>query len=237
MILIIFLLTNTVLKTTAQPDLAVYTDILKNTYSDGLFMRSAFLGNYKFESYNLKAGLQTSLINGNENAISGCRIDGSKDFIFKKVLLELGGFGLWNIHSDILKEANFGCLISTKTRHFDFQIGTNFRTYIFRNETIKKHKIENAGTKIHENFNLIYSFGYNLKPANNKWNAGLNITNIDYFMINQETNPYINLKGSYKVNRQLRLFGGFWYKTAGVLNLSSNYFGFLMRGGITWNFN
>ena len=221
----------------AQPVLTIYSDASRNTVSDGLFFRSAFLGNYGLGNYQLKAALQTNLINGNNIMLSGYRFDGLREFKLKNILLELNGFGLWTANTSILQETNIGCLMAMKTKHFDVRFGTNFRTYSFRKEAIEKYAIENAATKIHENFNLMYSFGYNLKPSNHKWNAGLTFTNIDYFMINQETNPYVNLKGFFKVSSPVRLFAEVWYKTAGAINRSSNYFGFIMRGGIVWNFN
>jgi hypothetical protein len=226
-----------IMNVAAQPVLTIYSDAGKNTVSDGLLIRSAFLGNYRFRNYQLKAGLQTNLINGNDNTLSGYRIDCSKEFKIKNTLLELNGFRLWTASSGILQEINYGGLIAMKTRHFDMQIGTNFRTYSFRREAIEYYKIGNDATKIHENFNLIYSFGYNLKPSDHRWNAGLTVTNMDYFLINQETNPYVNLNGYYKIRSPVCLFAEAWYKNTGAFNLSSNYFGFLIRGGIVWNFN
>jgi hypothetical protein len=83
----------------------------------------------------------------------------------------------------------------------------------------------------------MYSFSYSIKPTTHKWNAGITVTNFDHFMINQETNPYVNLKGFFKICSPVRIFAEAWYKTAGALNMSSNYFGFLLRGGIVWNLN
>ncbi len=233
----ILIITSCFLKLKAQPILTFYSDIGKNTYSEALIIRSAFLGNYKLGNYNLRAAFQTNVIYDNNISFSGYRIEGSREFKFKNSLFELNGFGLWTAYSDVLNETNYGCILALKSRHFDLQFGTNFRTYSFRREALERLEIENDDTKIHENFNLMYSFGYYFKPINHRWNAGLSITNIDYFMINQETNPFVNLKGHIKISPQMRLFAGAWYKTAGALNMSSNYFGFLIRGGIVWNFN
>jgi hypothetical protein len=234
---LIILLISTRACVVAQSGLTVYSDAAKNSVSDGLFIRSAFLGYYKSGNYQLKAGLQTNLVNGNNITLSGYRIDGSREFKTKNTLLELNAFRLWTAYSGILQETNYGCVFSIKTKHFDVQTGTNFRTYSFRRNAFKDYEIGNDATKIHENFNLMYSFGYNLKPSYYRWNAGVALTNIDYFLINQETNPYVNLKGYYKVNAPVCLFAEGWYKNAGVTNISSNYFGFVIRGGIQWNFN
>lgn len=236
-VLIILFVFNGNLSVDAQPVVTVYSDAGKNAYSDALFIRSAFLGNYRLGDYYIKAAIQTNLINDNDITMSGYRIEGSKEFKLKNTLFTVNGFGLWTSYSGILKETNYGCLLALKSGHFDVQLGTNFRTYSFRKDALKSLEIENVETEIHENFNLMYSFGYNLKPANHRWNAGLSITNIDIFMINQETNPFVNVKGFFKVSSPVHLFTEVWYKTSGTLNISSNYFGYLIRGGIIWNIN
>jgi hypothetical protein len=234
---LISLLIMTSVNVVAQPGLTIYADVARNSVSDGLYIRSAFLGSYSSGNYNLKAGLQTNLVNGNNITISGYLIDGSREFKIKNTLLGVHGFYLWTSASRILQQTNYGCVISMNSNHFDIQIGTNSRTYSFKRNALKDYNIRTDAAKIHENYNLMYSFGYNLKPSNYKWNAGLTLTNIDYFMINQETNPYINLKGFYKLNSTVCLFAEAWYKNAGVTNICSNYFGFVIRGGVQWKFN
>jgi hypothetical protein len=68
----------------------------------------------------------------------------------------------------------------------------------------------------------------------NIWNIGFSFTNIDYFIINQETNPVINLQGKYDVSKSLTLFLESWYKSSGAFNLSVNSFGFFFRTGVLW---
>jgi len=230
-------MTTGIMNGAAQSILTIYSDAGKNIVSNDLYIRSAFLESYEFGNYELKAGIQTNLINGNNITLSGYRIDGSRKFGIKNTLLELNGFWLWTSSSKILQETNYGCYIAVKRKHFDMQIGTNFRTYGFRRKAIENGEFGSNATKIHENFNLMYSFGYNLKPNYHRWNVGFTLTNIDNFLINQETNPYTNLKGYYKVSSHIRLFAEAWYKTAGALNMNLNYFGFLIRGGIVWNFD
>jgi len=220
----------------AQPGLTVYADVAKNSVSDGMFTRSAVLGSYRFGDYQLKAGLQNNLINTNNIVFSGYRVDGLREFKIKNTVLGIKGFWLWTSAARILQETNYGCVISLNSNHFDLQIGTNLRTYSFRRNALKDYEIGKDALKIQENFNLMYSFGYTLKLSSCRWNAGLTLTNIDYFMINQETNPYVNLKGYYKLSSPVCLFAEGWYKNAGVTNISSNYFGFVIRGGVQWNF-
>lgn len=235
-ILFILLITVTRVNLSAQPGLSAYADVGKNTVSEGMFIRSALLGHYRSGMNQLDAGVQTNLMNGNNIVFSGYCINGSREFRIKNTLLEVNGFWLWTTSSELLQETNYGLFISMKHKHIEIQIGTNFRTYGFRRMAIEKYKIEKDATKIHENLNLMYSFSYNLKPLDSRWNTGLTLTNTDYFLINQETNPYINLHGYYKVSSPVCLFAEVWYKNAGSLNMSTNYFGFVIRGGVKWNF-
>jgi hypothetical protein len=235
-ILFILLTTLTRMNLSAQPGLLAYADAGENNVSEGLFIRSALLGHYRSGKNQLEAGVQTNLMNGNNIVLSGYCINGSREFRIKNTVLELNGFWLWSASSELLKATNYGCFIAMKQKHFEIQIGTNFRTLGFRKHAIEEYHIAKDATKVHENFNLMYSFSYNLKPSDSRWNTGLTLTNTDYFLINQETNPFINLHGSYHVSSPVCLFAEVWYKNAGSLNMSTNYFGFVIRGGVKWNF-
>jgi hypothetical protein len=235
-VLIIFSITITAMKLDAQPGLTLYSDAGKNTITDGLFIRSALIGHFRSGKNQIETGLQTNLYNGNKIVLSGYCINGSHEFRINNTLLELKLFWLWTASSNILQETNYGSSISMKLKHFEMQMGTNFRTYGFRRMAIEEYNIGKDATKIHENFNLMYSFSYNLKSLDSRWNTGITLTNTDYFLINQETNPYLNLHGSYRFSSPVCLFTEIWYKNTGSLNMSTNYFGFVIRGGVKWNF-
>jgi hypothetical protein len=219
----------------AQAGLTGYADAGKNTISD-FYVRSALFGHYRSGNNFLEAGVQTNLYNGNKIVLSGYRFNGSRNFNIKNTQFEVRGFWLWTASSEILKEINYGFALAVKPKHLELLVGTNFRTYSFRKKAMEIYPINEDASKIHEYFNLMYSISYNLKPSDFRWNAGLTVTNIDYFLINQETNPYLNLHGSFKVSSPVCLFAEAWYKNAGTLNTNTNYFGFVIRGGVKWNF-
>ena len=235
-VLFILLISESRMDVSAQPALTFYTEAGKNILSHELHLKSAILGKYKSGKNQLETGFQSNLMNGNNIILSGFSLNGSRSFKIINLPLELHGFWLWTASSDILQETNYGLFISLQQKHFDLQLGTNCRSYSFRAKAMEKFNIKESNSKIHENFNLMYSFGFNLKRPESRWNAGLTVTNIDYFLINQETNPYFNLHGVYRVSSPVCLFAEAWYKNAGLLNMSSNYFGFVIRGGIKWNF-
>jgi len=81
---------------------------------------------------------------------------------------------------------------------------------------------------------LLYLLGYYLKPQEHNWNVGINVTNIDYYLLNQSTNPLFYLQGEYRPTERMSLFAEAWYKSAGAFNISVNYFGYLFRSGLLW---
>ena len=140
-----------------------------------------------------------------------------------------------NRFSDIFYENNWGVRIANKYyRHFIYELGINNKTYVVNSSAREEYDIDKANNKLHENFNLIYMVSVFLKPPDNKWNVGISCTNIDYYIINQSTNPVFNLQLKYKLKSNLNLFLDSWYKQAGMLNINANYFGYFFRGGIKW---
>ena len=227
----------TCINSAAQPGLTIFSDIGSNNVSHGLFIKSSAIGQYKFGKNILEAGFQTNLKNYNKPGFSGYTINASRNFAIKRISLVIQGFYVSIISSELIRESNLGGFVNMKLNHFEMKLGVNFRTYAFRPETISEYAIDNNSTKLHETGNLMYSFTYNLKPGDNRWNAGLSVTNTDYFNINQETNPMFNLHGSYKLKSPIRLFAQAWYEIAGASNLEVNYFGFYIRTGLIWNIN
>ena len=220
----------------AQPRITAFTDLGQNNVSDGLFIKATGLAAYQFSKYRIETGFQLDIKSNNENVFTGINVNALREFSLGKFSFEMDGFFVWTPYSGILRETNLGLMLNHNRRHFAFTIGTNFRTYAFTNKAIDNYEL-NGNTKIHENWNLMYLIGYYIKPIDNPWNIGLNITNIDHFLINQETNPEFNLRAIYTVKPPIRLFVESWYKSAGSLNLYVNHFGFFFRSGIIWNIN
>ncbi len=220
----------------AQPQVTAYTDLGQTSVSDGLFIKTAGLGRYKFGKNRVEAGFQFDLKSNNENTISGYSISASRELLIKNFPFEVQGFYILTPFSDIFRETNWGVMLNIKRDHFVLRIGTNFRTFAFTQKAIEYYELQES-SKIHENWNLMYSFAYYIKPLENYWNIGLSITNIDHFIINQETNPVFNIRALYEVSSPINLFVESWYKSAGAFNLSVNYFGFFFRTGIIWDIN
>jgi hypothetical protein len=217
----------------AQIHLSLFTDAGKNNVSDGFYMELASCGAFQFQTNTIEVGGQFDVVSNKENRSPGFFLEYSKEFKIYKFPLEAQGFFLYNRFSALLYETNWGIVLESHQKHFVYKLGTNFRTYAHSKKAIEKYEIENH-KKIHENFNLMYTLTYFIKPLGHKWNIGLTLTDFDYFIINQETNPVFNLQARYCVTQNLTLFMESWYKSAGALNLSVNPFGFFFRTGVIW---
>ena len=230
---IFFLIGSTLL---AQPGLTGYFDVGRNNLSEGLFLRSTALGHYKFEKNTLKAGMQLDLLSNSEKIITGYKVNAERELSIRSFPFSLQAFCIWTSYSELLRETNIGVALQHQRDHFKIMLGNNFRTFSYTKNAINWYSIgEDAPVKIYENWNLMYLFSYYLKPMDNHWNAGISLTNTDHFIINQETNPVMNLQGLYEISSRITLFSEAWYKTAGAFNLNVNYFGFFFRTGIVWD--
>ena len=220
----------------AQYQTTFYADIGQTVVSDGLLLKIADLTSYQFGKNKLEAGLQIDILSNSDRFFSGYNIQVSREWTIKSFPLETQAFFILTPFSDILHETNWGILLGINRNHYAIKIGTNFRTYAYNHKAIDTYSFE-TDTRMHENWNLMYSFNGYIKPIDNIWNIGLSLTDIDNFIINQETNPIINLQFTYRFKPSLKLYLESWYKNAGALNMNVNYFGFFIRSGIIWDIN
>jgi hypothetical protein len=218
----------------AQPQLTGYVDLGTTNVSDDLYMKMAGSGSYRFGKNRVEAGFQLDLITYNSNVFSGLNLNAAREFRIKNFPFELRGFYILTPFSGLSRETNWGFLLDFQPEHFEIKAGTSFRTIASRKKAVDEYNAD-QNHKIRENWNIIYSFSYFLKRSDSEWNIGLSITNIDHYIINQETNPNFNLNGYYQINAPLKVFAEAWYKSAGAFNLSVNYFGFFFRTGIIWD--
>jgi hypothetical protein len=220
----------------AQPGINIYTELGQNNISQGLYLKSAALGSYKFGNNFLSAGIQTDLNKIYKISLSGYTINASRYLTLQKMLLEWQGFFTMTDLSEILHQTNWGFLLKMRRSHFEMEIGSNFKTYSFSEQARKEYKIMSDAVSIKETFNIIYSFRYNVKPSDNKWNLGWAITDIDYFQYNQETNPIFKLDSYLRFSNKISINADLAYELAGFTNLAFGSFGLTLKTGLIWNF-
>ena len=221
--------------TRAQIILGSYIDIGENNVSEGAFVKNAYGGSYQYEKYIVEAGIQFDILSNRPHHFTGADIRGSREFLVGSFPFEVKGFFMLNRFSDIMYETDWGAGVETRRpEHFLFELGTFFRTYAINQAFIKEYDIDASDSKLRENFNLMYVISAYVKPHDHFWNIGLSCTNVDHYIINQSTNPAFNLQMRYNPRSNLTLYLESWYRQAGVLNISANYFGYFFRGGVKW---
>ena len=232
-LLIILLLMPAFLNTKAQVRLSSYIEAGENNVSDGLYIKSSFLGDYTFGKTRIEAGSQFDLLGAGPGVFTGVAAAIAREFSLRRFIYEVEGFYMYSTFSELVHESNLGILINVERDHFTYKLGADFRTYRITDAAADSFDIR-SDRRLHENWNIVYIVSYSLKTAGNSWNTGIAITNIDHFLVNQESNPMLYIYGSYAVSSPLELYTEVWYKGAGSLNISANYFGFFIRTGLIW---
>jgi hypothetical protein len=232
-VLFLFLLQSAFLS--AQVKVTAYTETGENNASEGLYLKTAAMANYNFKNFHFAGGLQSDIISNYSKIISGLNLKISDEFKFHKLNTEIQLFFIRTFFSELVKEKNMGILFKLRFSHFLIDIGPDFRRLGYTKKAISKYGIVENHTYWYDNWNTVYSVTYNIKPVSSGYNAGLTITNLDNFLINQVTNPAMNVHGSFKICKSADLIAETWYKAAGIFNLNPNYYAFFIRTGIIWN--
>jgi hypothetical protein len=219
----------------SQVKIKGYSDIGSTQASDGtLVILSTAIG-YSKGKYNFETGVSETLSATDQNNFNGLFINLSRELELFHQTINVSALYKYSPFTHSLREKNIGVIINYYRKHFEAGIGNNYRIYSIKNSTIRDLGLEKGSdTRITEPWNLIYLFSWHLKERDNRWNTSLSVTNYDYFLINQETNPMANLKFFYKASQNINLFSELWYKSAGLMNIKVNYYGFLFRLGMIW---
>lgn len=224
------------LTSTAQNHIALFTDIGNTQSSEGLYLKSAIQGQYEFKKHILSSGIQSSIIGYNPRVISAIQASIAREFHIKSFPIKLEALYVWNNSGELIRENNWGLFLQFMGKRYTIKQGVHFRNLYYSQQAISDYSLQ-YNTDIIENWNILYAFEFFLKPQDHIWNVGICATNMDQFIIYQETNPIFCLKGNYQLKKNYVLFLESWYKSAGALNLSVNYFGFFVRTGLKWNIN
>ncbi len=220
----------------AQVKTTGYIDFGSNQAETPVYIRSGVLGNYQWKNTRFEAGFLMNLKSENDLFLSGYRLKTSYDFNIKQKPFSAQAFFVQK-YDEMLRETNWGIDIEKQWKHIDLTLGTWFKVYAFRDEAINEYGIDSENEKLKEPFNLLYSFKYRLKENGNQWNAAIGVTNFDFFIYSQETNPLFNLQGYYQFTPSVTLFTEAWFEFSGIFNINASYFGYYVRSGITINLN
>jgi len=220
--------------TSSQPSLLSFAETGQNNiYKDGYFSFSVS-PSYELGKNFVEGGILFSFGGEREKNLTACSVMGGHRFIFLKQSFNISGFYLWKPFSTELRETNWGIVLNLELPHFRFSLGNNYRTYRFSREYIRLNEDIADNSRIVEPWNLIYTFQYNLKKKEERWNVMFSVTNCDYFIIEQETNPMVIFKGNYQIKDNIQSFIDIGYKGVGFFNMKVDRFGYFFRLGMIW---
>jgi hypothetical protein len=218
----------------AQPGLNAYMDIGSNTLSDGLFFRTSGVAVWTLGKFSLEAAAQFDFKSTNDNFLTGTDFAASWNFKIAESDLDLKGFARWTLFSGLIRIPDLGIQAGWDSKYLTAAIGTHYRTWVFSEEAQLEYNL-GTDSRVHENLQLLYLIGFRLKPRDNDWNIGLNMTNIDYFIISETDEPSFNLTGSYRTSRKFNFFAEVWYKSSVAYDSDINYSGVFLRAGLVWS--
>jgi hypothetical protein len=218
----------------AQVLLTTYADAGNNAISNSGYQSYHFAPAYHFSRIRVESAFGWTFAKHKEKKFDSysCAVNYTFNVVKKPISATV--LFLKNILSNNIRSTNIGILLNGSSHHFDFIIGNNYRRYILEHERMQSDEFVKNDVQITEPLNLVYSCTYNLNTPDKCWNVGITITDYDIHMIEQETNPLIHMKGSYSLNNEILPFILIGYKSAGLLNLSVNSFGYYFRMGLLW---
>ncbi len=223
----------------------VYSQVSVDTYletgstnvSAGLFGNFSTQISALFGSFSVSTGGLLNFSNANTSVFSAYSIQAANEFKILNLPVNIAALYLWKPFSADLRESDFGLLAKFRTKHWGYQLGINSRIYYFTNSARQKYNFaDSVATSIWEPFNLMYRLSY-YQSLGKKWDFEACVTNFDRYIIEQETNPLLQAKFSYKLNDKLLFYSDLGYMQAGLLNMRVNTFGLFLRGAVLWKIN
>ena len=202
----------------------LYTEVGQTQSATSPYLKTALISDFTLASYTFQSGIVSNIVDYYPSALSSIRLLAEKEIRVKKKKINISTVYLWNKPCTMIREHNLAFLVGAKHQKLAAILGTHFR---------KLYAHNNSKNAIFENWNLLYDVNYWLKATPKVWNIGIGMSNMDYFLFNQETNPHFYLSSYYKLTNALKLSIDGRYKSAGALNGSVHYYGYYIRTGIS----
>jgi hypothetical protein len=144
---------------------------------------------------------------------------------------------LYKPSTELVREFNWGVMAKYNTKKWEFDLGTNFKRFNL-NKDFSEELSDNSIDVLKERPGMTYCIKYFLLDRSDdskNYNVNFMLTNFDWFIIEQETNPFVGAGFYYDFNdTDLSVFSHLFYQAAGFNNIRVNYFGLYFRAGLTW---
>ncbi|MDD2634872.1 MAG: hypothetical protein PHW82_05175 [Bacteroidales bacterium] len=231
-ILILFLSASVTL--TAQFKAGAFVSLGVNPIEQPVFVSSGIYASAQYKFISVDYAFDFNINHRDIRAFNAIKTSVNYETDINNSYLKAGVMYMYKPSTELISEQNIAIQIDYLIKKWEFRLGNNFRAYKFKNGVEDIVNTENE-TIIWEKPNIMYMIRYYFLESSNKWNIYLSATNFDWFIIEQEVNPFINAGGYYKNNENgLKLFMDLNYQAAGFNNIRVNYFGFFVRTGFIW---
>ena len=220
----------------AQWTVSGYSEFGDMSITEGVYVKLVPMLAYKLNNTQLDVVIRSDFKDDNSNLISGYKVNLGQNFKLGSSLYKVETFYMKTAPTALMREKNGGVVLSASKGHFDIKAGTHLRAIGHSKQAIQEYNLP-PNDLLREDFNLMYQLTYDLRSALKSWNVGATWTNFDHLSIYQETNPIINIHGYYRIRQQIKFYAEVWYKTAGAINQSVNYYSSSLRTGFIWNLN
>ncbi|MDD4150913.1 MAG: hypothetical protein PHE33_12890, partial [Bacteroidales bacterium] len=205
-----------------------------NPVEQPVFVSSGIYASAKYKFISADYAFDLNINNRDIRAFNAIKTSLNYETDINNSHLKAGILYLYKPSTELISEQNIAIQIDYLIKKWELRLGNNFRAYKFKKATENTVNTENK-TIIWEKPNIMYMLRYYFLEPNKDWNFYMSVTNFDWFIIEQEVNPFINAGGYYKNNKNgLKLFMDLNYQAAGFNNIRVNYFGFFIRTGFIW---
>lgn len=218
----------------AQFKIDAFAGVASNPVDNPALITIGHSPQFEYRQFFVYYAMDFNLTNRDKKLINDFSTGVGYKFIVKNNFLKTSMFYCYKPVSSILSVNNAGLKIDYTTKKWNFVLGNNFNFYKFNQNAADVYGITDNQVLV-EAANLMYSVKYHFREIGSEWNAYLNLTNFEMFIIEQEMNPMLDLGFNWKPNNKFPLiFADLWYQTAGLFNIRVNYFGVFFRTGLSW---
>ena len=228
----LIILLSVIFSASAFSQLHIFTEAGGHGASEGLYNSYAVQATMPVCELSLSAGTLFSLSAAQQKIFSGLKLSAAYELTNTKYPIDIQLLYMYKPFSSLLSETNAAITGAVRFQRFGMLLDANTRIYSFTAKGASTLP-QDASTHMWEYINTMYRFSYYV-PLSTKTELETKITNVDEFIIQQETNPMVFAKISHQYNSKLNLYTELGYLQSGLMNIRVNYFGVFIRGGVIW---
>jgi hypothetical protein len=205
-----------------------------NPLDNPLFLSSGVYAYAKHHGFSADYAIDINITNRDVRAFNAIKTSLNYENELKNSSYKIGLVYLFRPSTELVSEHNMALQVDYQIKNWEFRLGNNFRAFKFKTGTVE-YIGSDENTTLWESPNLMYLIRYYISTNQKTLGGYVSITNFDWFIIEQETNPFVNIGAYYKLqDAGLNIFVDYNYQTAGFNNIRVNYFGMFFRTGVIW---